>query len=172
MSKKSIREYTTRDLIVSHWMENLGTAYERMIQAHVRHLPVVDDNHGIIGIISDRDFQRAMQIDQPDFTSGLVAQAEFDPNARVRDFMSWPIEAIKDTASIADAARLMVTKKISALLVISEERVKGIVTSEDLLRSLFDEDRGRLEELKEDLQAAIYESPIGQIANTLANAGL
>lgn len=169
---RSLKEYTTRDLVVAHWMEKMDRAFHMMMNAHVRHLPVVDEGGAIIGIISDRDFQRALQVDQPDFVSGLPPQAEFDPNARVRDYMSWPVEAISEGRSIADAAKLMIDRKISSLIITRGQAVVGIVTTEDLLRALVGEREGLLKEMKTGLQSAIYNSPIGQIAQTLANVGV
>lgn len=145
-----------------HWLEKLDRAYEIMMDVEVRHLPVVDNDLAVIGIISDRDFYRAMKEDRE----------EFDPEARVREYMSWPVASIKEEASIAEAARIMVDKKISSLLVIREGRISGIVTTEDLLRALLESSEGKLHDLKIGLQAAIYRSPIGQIAHALANAGI
>lgn len=170
--RTDLRKFATRNLIVAHWMEKIAGAYELLQRNKIRHLPVVDDAGAIVGIISDRDFQRAMQIDQPDFASGRVAQPEFDLNARVRDFMSWPVDAIEEKSTVADAARLMLDKRISSLIVVRHDEVVGIVTTEDLLRALVTEHTSKLQSLKADVSSVFYNSTIGQIANALANAGI
>jgi len=167
-----LRKFTTRNLVVVHWLEKLFSAFELLRRNEIRHLPVVDDSGAIIGIISDRDFQRAMQIDQPDFISGKVTQPEFDPNVRVRDFMSWPVEAIDEKRTIAEAARVMIDKRISSLIVTRNSEVVGIVTTEDMLRSLLEGSEGMIENLKDDVRSVFYNSTVGQIANALANAGI
>ncbi len=172
MKKPSLSDFTTHDLVVVHWMEKMEDAFGVMNASQVRHLPVVDDGSTIIGIVSDRDFQRAMQIDQPDFVSGKVARPVFDPNARVRDYMNWPVESIEESRSVADAAMMMLDKRISSLVVTRGARVVGIVTSDDLLRALLEGNESALHDLRVDLQAAIYRSPIGQIAHQLANVGV
>jgi CBS domain-containing protein len=162
----------SQNLIVVNWMERLENAYARMLTIGVRHLPVVDDGGVIVGIMSDKDFFRAMQIDQPSFVSGKVAQPSFDPTSMVRDFMSWPVESIDEEGSVAEAAKKMVDKKISALLVSRDSEVLGIVTSEDLLRILASEAEKSLSHFTSDLTSTIYASPIGTLVQKLADIGL
>jgi acetoin utilization protein AcuB len=167
-----LKRFATRNLVVAHWMEKLSSAFELLNRNEIRHLPVVDDSGSIIGIISDRDFQRAMQIDQPDFVSGKVTKPEFDPNVRVRDFMSWPVQAIDENCTIAEAARAMIDKRISSLIVTRNSDVVGIVTTEDMLRSLLEGSESMFANFKADVRSVFYNSTVGQIANALANAGI
>ena len=170
----SIRTYASHNLVVIHWLEGMQRAFDTMTTASIRHLPVVDDSGGIVGILSDRDLQRAMQIEQPDFNSGKIAQPSYDPGARVRDHMSWPVRTIGEGCTLMEAAREMLDKRISSLLVTKNSHVVGIVTTDDLLRALIDgsNSEGRLQELADEARAAIYRSPVGQIAHALANAGI
>ena len=174
--KRGLQDFATRDLTVIGYRDSLADAYSLMVQKGVRHLPVVDENRAIIGIISDRDFMRAMKVESAEGFKAPIAVPQFEGAATVRDFMSWPVESIETTDSIGLAARMMLERKISALLVTEDARVVGILTTEDLLRCLIDEDqpeRPVLEnELGTDLRAALYNSPVGQIAQTLANAGV
>jgi acetoin utilization protein AcuB len=118
----------TCDLVKATLNENLESAYLKMKNNKIRHLPVVDDTNKIVGIISDRDVYRGMQIENGDF----------DPADKVKDFMSWPIKAVTHDTDLRVVIRRMVKEKISAFLVTYEGRVTGIVTSEDLLKLLFE----------------------------------
>lgn len=162
----------TSDLVVVHWTEKIETAFAILGVKQIRHLPVVDAEGAIVGIISDRDFYRAMQIDQPDFESGRIAQPEFDPNARVRDFMSWPVQAIDEKRSVAEAARLMIDRGISSLIVTSGDQVVGIVTTEDMLRALLVRSESLLDQIKAGVASTVYNATVGQVANALSNAGI
>lgn len=157
-----LRDFTTHDLTIVHWLERLEPAYGTARARGIRHLPVADDHGAIIGIISDRDFQRAMDSDT----------GAFPLQARVRDFMSWPVQAIDEGSRIADAARMMLDQRISALLVTREQKVVGIVTTEDLLRALLERSESVLSELKEELKSVFYSPTVGQIAQRLADAGI
>jgi CBS domain-containing protein len=162
----------SRDLIVANWTDSLEDAYVVMRTKGVRHLPVVDEHGLIVGIISDRDMQRAMQVEQPDLRSGYPARAEFDPIAIVRDFMSWPIESIDEGTALGAAARRMIHRKISALLVTSQEEVVGIITSEDLLRALVQAYESPVDRVRQSMEGVVANWPVGQIAQKAADAGL
>jgi acetoin utilization protein AcuB len=166
--RPTVQSYTSRDLIVASWTDPVQEAYTLMHRKGIRHLPVADDDGYIIGVLSDRDVARAML--RGDSREGTPPG--FNPTDAVGDYMSWPVESIHEDASIGDAARLMIDKKISALLVLQKGEVRGIVTTEDLLRALLVEAEGPARKAIESVEGAVAQSPIGQIAQALANAGV
>ncbi len=171
--KPSLPDLASGDLVVVNWLDSLDRAYALMLDRGVRHLPVADDDGEIVGIVSDRDFFRAMMVDQPDFASGYVARPEFSPMHTVRDFMSWPVTSIDEKRAVADAARLMLDRKISALLVTrGGDEIVGIVTTEDMLRALLNVAESPARRALDGVEAAIARSPVGQIAHALGNAGI
>ena len=97
-----------------------------------RHLPVVDGNR-LIGIISDRDvgigdaqLRAATQVDGVEDLLGDDRPAE--------SVMSAGPHVIGIDAEVTDAARLLVSRRISALPVVDADRaVVGIITSVDCL---------------------------------------
>ncbi len=170
--QKSIKFQSTHKFIVIDWMENMEKAHRKMSEISARHLPVVDESGLIIGMLSDHDVQRAMKINPSDFFSGKILPPEFDPDTRVRDYMSWPVETIDEAQPITDAAKAMIEKKISSLIVTRGSFAVAVVTTEDLLRTLLEEHQSPLQVLKENIISALYRSPIGNIAQSLANSGL
>lgn len=118
------KENMTKTLITIRWNESIEKAFQKMEEFRIRHLPVVDKDDFVVGIISDRDVNRAMNTERPGF----------DESVLVGDFMSWPAITVDEKASIADVAEGMVDEKVSAFLVTRNgNEVVGIVTSEDLL---------------------------------------
>ncbi len=169
--QNSVKSYVSNDLITALWTETLDSAYQKMGMAHIRHLPVINDEGNIIGIISDRDFQRAMWVQSDD----RFPKARFDAAATVQNFMSTPVEAIKSEAKLSDVARRMISKKISAFLVTKGENVIGIITHEDLLRALVNLIEARTDkDDRFDLDVAnlTYNSPVGFVVNSLNLAGI
>lgn len=160
--KTPLKDFTTRDLIVARFDESLDAAYATLMSARIRHLPVVNENDELIGIISDRDFYRAM----------LAEPAIFEPTDRVEDYMSWPVATIEESKSVADAARILIDRKISALVVTRERSAVGILTTEDLLRVFLTQNDSTVGRLKSEAEAALMTSSVGPLAQTLANAGL
>jgi len=57
-----VKDNMTKNVRTVAWSESLQAAYEQMIKAQVRHLVVTDEYGYLRGIISDRDFQRAMHL--------------------------------------------------------------------------------------------------------------
>ena len=118
----------------------METAYRRMRDQRIRHLPVHNESGQIVGVLSDRDVQRAMIVtNSRDEDMGIPLETtEFDPEARVRDFMSWPVKYVDHEASLGLVAERMVIEKVSSVLVRQGAEAVGIITAEDLLKVLID----------------------------------
>jgi CBS-domain-containing membrane protein len=127
----------TYDLVNASLEESLESAYLKMKNNKIRHLPVVDVTNKIVGIISDRDVYRGMQPDLRDWHSIQIEKGDFDPADKVKDFMSWPVKAVTYDTDLRVVIERMVKEKVSAFIVTYEDRVAGIVTSEDLLKLLY-----------------------------------
>jgi CBS domain-containing protein len=84
-----------------------------------RHLPVVDDGI-LVGIVSDRDLRGAAGSDQPGDTP-------------VERIMSSQVITLSPDDQAARAAHLMVENRFSAVPIVVDGRLEGIVTLTDLL---------------------------------------
>lgn len=138
MMTKNIEENMSKDLLLIGWEEKIETAYRRM-QAHgLRHLPVHNDAGEIVGMLSDRDVQRAMisQVDRDSSGTRSFETISFDPDSRVRDYMAWPVLAVDHESDLMHAVHMVLDHRVSALLVRDSGRAVGIVTTDDLLRVL------------------------------------
>src|SRR5215472_10370494 len=94
-----------------------------------RHVPVMDGST-LIGIVSDRDLKQAMSLAVA--TNGRErAHTEAEPTAG--QIMTGRPTTIGPTASVEEAARLMVAQEISALPVTEGDFLLGIVTDTDVL---------------------------------------
>jgi CBS domain-containing protein len=132
MKNKTIVQLMTRHPVTIGYEDPIQKGSDLMAEHHFRHLPVVDHLGEVIGILSDRDVQRAIEVKR----HGAEMEFMIASHRKVKDFMSWPPYSISEKASTLEALELMLEKKISALLVLSEQngKVRGILTSEDLLK--------------------------------------
>ncbi|MGZ3719156.1 MAG: CBS domain-containing protein [Bdellovibrionota bacterium] len=127
MNRSSVKQQMTGKLVTISWDLPISDASDLMDERGFRHLPVIDDLGVVVGIISDRDVNRAMN----------PANSGFMPEATVNDYMSWPVITVDQNLPLKDAAQGMIDQKISAFLVTDESKaVVGIVTSEDMLKAL------------------------------------
>lgn len=98
----------------------------RLMSAHgVRHLPVIDGTH-CLGVLLETDVARLLAGVRPE--PGV-------PAPRVGALCRLA-PALEPTARLSDAARRMHAEGVDAVLVTDGERLLGIVTATDLIRSL------------------------------------
>jgi CBS domain-containing protein len=97
-------------------------AHLTMRYADIRHLPVIDENHHIIGIVSDRDVLRALH-------------GRRKRSAQVRDIMTQQVYRVRPETPAHEAATMMIVHKIGALPVVGTDgRLVGLITDSDFLR--------------------------------------
>lgn len=137
--KVTVKEGMTSELVTIGEGEELLSAYKKMQLYRIRHLPVVDGADNVVGILSDRDVNRAMQSQVMKSTQVHTDSISFDPKATVRDYMSWPVKTFDKDRSLKTVAKEMIKEKISAFLVTDlDHAIIGIITTEDLLRVLLE----------------------------------
>ena len=132
MKNKNITQLMTKHPMTIGYEDPIQKGSDLMMEHHFRHLPVVDQLGEVIGILSDRDVQRAIEVKR----HGTEIEYVIATHRKVKDFMSWPPHLISDHASTLEAIESMIEKKISALLVQSDHtgKIRGILTSEDALK--------------------------------------
>jgi CBS domain-containing protein len=107
--------------------ESLWDAWQLLFVSGLRHLVVINDEGGTVGVISDR----ALLSDLPFTPEHMSRRLVGDVLARV------PVASIGPDATPGEAARVMRTHATEALPVIdANERLVGIISSTDLVRWL------------------------------------
>ncbi len=136
--------------------QTLKEAYKMMYAKNIRHLPVVDQDGKICGIISDRDIQRGMDSKVASTLGFRFESLSLDDEKKVMDYMTWPLKMISRNASLKDAAHMMLTDRVSALVVVEGEEMVGIITTDDMLHTLIfllDDKEGEQMNIDEYLKA-------------------
>lgn len=133
-----------------------------------RHLPVLDGGK-LVGIVSDRDVKQSMA-SAASMTDGRERDRLLD-ELTAGQIMARTVVTIGPTFGIEEAARLMATRKISALPVTEGDRLVGIVTETDVLQ-LFVRAMGVLEpSSRVDVVVRDPAAGVGEIVRTVEETG-
>jgi CBS domain-containing protein len=100
-------------------------------QHGIRHIPVVDENNTLVGLVSDRDIFRASESSLLKLSS--KQRLEQDIGFHLQDFMTTSLHIITSHASIEVAARHIEKLKIGCLPVVDHGKLVGIITDSDFV---------------------------------------
>ena len=120
-----VKEIMTQRVATLTDDKNMGDAAKMMGEKHIGSLVVVVDGKPK-GIVTERDL-----------LSGILAIGRDPAKTRVGEAMSWPLTSISPDETIKEAARTMM-KGRGRLTVFEKEKLIGIVSASDLIRSLPD----------------------------------
>jgi CBS domain-containing membrane protein len=112
--------------------DDLATVRDLMVDHHIRHVPVVDDEETLVGLVSHRDLLRASLVEQdelPRFLEEAVLE-----QVKVREVMTGDVEAVAAETPLAEAASIMLENKYGCLPVVAGRRLVGMLTEADFVR--------------------------------------
>lgn len=112
----------------------VGEAWRLLRMLEVSHLPITNDEGGLVGLVSDADFGRWPIPRRVSERQGNQVHSLMSPVSTVMTDARIVIEADED---VEEALDLMTENEIAVLPVIdSEGLVVGIVSSDDIVRGL------------------------------------
>lgn len=126
---------TRRPLVTLTVNDHCRRAAELMNEHHIRHLPVLDGETAV-GMVSERDLLAAIGWwgNSPKHPDDPIS--DWAEQLPVVEIMSTPLCCVAPDAPVDKAARLMLSKKISAVALVGASRLLGIVTETDYLHCL------------------------------------
>lgn len=102
---------------------------------NIHHVPVVSGD-SLIGMISKSDLERISYV--TGVQNGKASSAVYDMLS-IEEVMTKQVETIQAEGQIKEAAELFVQGRYSALPVLENNAVKGIVTTTDVLNYLLEQ---------------------------------
>jgi acetoin utilization protein AcuB len=130
----SVAEVMSRNVLFAHLDHSFTELCRLFFELNIHHLPVIDEEGQLIGIVSANDVLKAYgrrlpmlrQSDEATLNKEITIESIMTPN---------PVSARPDT-SLKKAAELLTANNIQSLPIVDDGRVVGIITSRDLVRHL------------------------------------
>jgi acetoin utilization protein AcuB len=114
---------------------SLMDARQLMRENRIRHLPVVDADKKLIGILTDRDIRSALPLETVKYPE-ICEKLEAATKLKVGDIMTSDPVTIGPQDTIEDALLMFEQKRVGAFPVIDAEgRLRGIISVRDILRA-------------------------------------
>jgi acetoin utilization protein AcuB len=136
--KGFIREMIQRNPVTIGPDASFFEAREIVQDKGIRHLPVVDKENKLVGIVTDRDIRKAAPSDA---TSLSIRELNFLLRQLIVTSIMTPKDkliTISPNTLVEEAVQLMHDNKIGCLPVVEEEELYGIFTETDALALLID----------------------------------
>jgi acetoin utilization protein AcuB len=133
-SAETVGGAMTCNVVTGRPGDTLVDAAARMRSIGVRHLPVLDGDGCLVGILSDRDLRAV--VGNPDALDGDEAPSLRVRALKVRDVMSRDPITTSATAPLEEAGRMLVEHRIGALPVTDDGRhIVGMLSYVDYIRA-------------------------------------
>jgi CBS domain-containing membrane protein len=135
--KPKIRERLVRDLMTEKVYtlrpgDNLATLYDLMDSRRVRHVPILDAENEIVGLVTDRDLSRSALGALEELP--LSAERDSLRTTHIRNIMATEPDTIEPDAPLKEAAEMLLENKVGCLPVVEGLHLAGILTEADFVR--------------------------------------
>jgi CBS domain-containing protein len=131
-----VKDLMSRQVVTIGASDSCLEAVARMHQARVRHLPVVNNEGMLVGVVTDRDLRHHLFSPHVYKDLGVISMDVLLKAVPVAEIMSTDVITVSPDDNLVDAARSMLEEKVGSLPVIEGGRAVGIITETDLLRQI------------------------------------
>ncbi len=119
-----VNQYMTTDVYTVHEAELVDLVACLMDWAHIRHVPVEDDDGNFVGLVGYRSLLRILAQGQAEHSETTVP---------VKQIMTKHPKTITPDTRTLDAIRLMRREQVACLPVVKDNKLMGIITERDFM---------------------------------------
>jgi len=131
-----VKDVMSREVRTVQRNDQLGVADKLMKDERIRHLPVIDESGDVCAVVSQRDLFRGALLRSLGY--GSRAEETLLRQVVVKEAMSADLFTTTPDTPVAEAARVMVERRIGCLPVLDGGKLVGIVTETDFVRLIAD----------------------------------
>jgi len=132
--KLLVADLMTEKTVFRRAGDSLEALYDAMGEYGIRHIPIVDSEQKVIGVVSQLDLFRSCLYLTDQLHLSQVR--EYLRNTLAQEVMSRSVETIDPSEPIREAGLKMLENKFSCLPVVEGEKLIGILTESDFVRYL------------------------------------
>ncbi|HEY3123944.1 MAG TPA: CBS domain-containing protein [Thermoanaerobaculia bacterium] len=129
--ERLVRDLMTEKVFTLKGRDDLAALYDLMDSRHVRHVPIVDSDGELVGLVTDRDLSRSALGAVEELP--LSVERDILRRRRIRDIMATEPETIEPDATLKEAAEILLENKVGCLPVVEGLRLVGILTEADFV---------------------------------------
>ncbi|NIV31813.1 MAG: CBS domain-containing protein [Anaerolineae bacterium] len=127
-----VEDRMTPDPVTVTTNTSLGDALELVRSKPFRHLPVLDEDGGLVGIVTERSLVYASPT--PTTTLSVFEVDYILSRTTVEQVIQRPVVTVGPDLPIEEAARVMIDHRIGCLPVVEDEKLVGIISDTDIFR--------------------------------------
>lgn len=133
-SELKISDIMSHDVVTVERNDTLAKADAVMKEKSIRHLPVLDSDGLLCGILTQRDIFRGKLLRSLGY--GTHLENKMLSNHLVKEAMVEDVITVTPSTSVRDAAELIIENKVGCLPVVDGKRIEGIVTETNFMSLL------------------------------------
>lgn len=126
-----VADIMTNNVITAQMDMDFTTICRLFFELEIHHIPIVDSNKKLLGIISSNDTLEAFSYHL--FKVDSTDDKTVNNAIKIADIMSTEVRTISPATEIDHLAEIFADEKFHALPVVNDNKLLGIVTSNDLL---------------------------------------
>lgn len=136
MKDLNVRDVMTAQVRTLRADDRASDAYDLMDDFHIRHVPIVDEDHRLLGLVTQRDLLTHVLAAAQDLP--LSAKRALLEGVRLETVMTRVPETVEPHDDLREAGALLLEHKFGCLLVVEGDRLAGILTEADFVRIVVD----------------------------------
>jgi acetoin utilization protein AcuB len=164
-----VRERMTRNPIFIRPDTTVTDAQALMKREKIHHLPVMDKDEKLVGIVTEKDLLYA----SPSVATTLSVYEMTSLLARLRvdRVMSRDVVTVTEDVPLEEAARIMADRRIGGLPILRGKALVGMITESDLFRIFIELFGARQKGVRVSVTMSNVKGELARIAGAVAQAG-
>jgi len=131
-----VKDRMTSHPICGHPEMPVTEAQALMREKSFRHLPIIDDEGKLVGLVTQRSLLQALPSDVSNFSRFEINYVL--AKIKVSHVMVKEVLTTKEDTAVEEAARIMADQRVGCLPVMREGQLVGIITDNDLFTIMVD----------------------------------